>query len=99
MWVYLPSMCWPSAQDMADSNWDFDSQLETVASSLVLNTKPMPVKSWRLAWKRKNWIKRLCGRMLSPLTADRGVELWIASLADTLPTPSAGEAAGPGKNN
>jgi len=50
---------------------------------LMSRSKHLRAKSWQRAWKTKPWMKRLYGRIYEPSIASRGVELWIASLADT----------------
>ena len=44
-------------------------------------SKPLRAKSWLAAWKKKDWIQHLFGRILKPSMADLGAEKWIASLA------------------
>ena len=45
-------------------------------------SKPLRAKSWLAAWKKKDWMQRLFGRILKPSIVCLGVEKWIASLAD-----------------
>lgn len=83
MWIYLPSTLYQSAQESAVSTLDLNSQqTERLAQSVSLNAKLSRPQSWRLAWKRKRWIRVLSGATLEHSTASRGVESWIASLAD-----------------
>ena len=49
---------------------------------VMSRSKPLRAKSWLAAWKKKDWIKRLFGRILKPSMANLGVEKWIASLVD-----------------
>ena len=44
----------------------------------------MRAKFWLNACKKKSWIRHLFGQISNPLMANRGVEKWILSLADTL---------------
>lgn len=87
MWIYVPLTFSPSVPEPGDSKSAFDWRYLLLVRSATLNAKPMPAKSWQLAWKRKSWMIRLFGRILEPLTADRGVEAFIASLADTRASP------------
>ena len=49
---------------------------------VMSRSKPLRARSWLAAWKKKDWIKRLFGRILKPSMADLGAAKWIASLAD-----------------
>ena len=83
MWIYLPSTLYRSVQESEASTSDLNSQqAERLAQSVSLNGKLSRPQSWRLAWKRKRWLRVLSGAILEPSTASRGVESWIASLAD-----------------
>lgn len=82
MWIYLPSTLCQSAQESEVLTSDLNSQqTERLAQSVSLSGKLSRPQSWRLAWKRKRWIRVLSGAILEPSTASRGVESWIASLA------------------
>ena len=65
-----------------ESSLDLSWQSQLLEQSVMSKSKPLRVKSWQAAWKRRDWIKRLFGRILKPSTANLGVESWIASLAD-----------------
>ncbi len=82
MWIYIPSEFYPSAQESAESNLDLSWQSQLLEQSVMSKSKPLRAKSWQAAWKKKDWIKRLFGRILKPSMANLGVESWIASLAD-----------------
>lgn len=82
MWIYLPSEFYPSAQELAESSLDLNSQSQLLEQSAMSRSKPLRAKSWLAAWKKKDWMQRLFGRILKPSMADLGVEKWIASLAD-----------------
>ena len=82
MWIYLPSEFYPSAQELAESSLDLSSQSQLLEQFVMSRSKPLRAKSWLAAWKKKDWIKRLFGRILKPSMANLGVEKWIASLAD-----------------
>ena len=89
MWFYLPSMCYPSAQEQVALNSDCASPSETPCElSVTLSGKSTqrPI-SWR-GWKTRPWIQRLFGTTLRPLTASRGAGLWIASLRATRANPT-----------
>ena len=82
MWIYIPSEFYPSAQELVASNLDLNSQSQLLEQSVMSRSKPLRARSWLAAWKKKDWIKRLFGRILKPSMANLGVEKWIASLAD-----------------
>jgi hypothetical protein len=82
MWIYIPSEFYPSAQESAESSLDLSSQSQLLEQSAMSKSKPLRARSWLAAWKKKDWIKRLFGRILKPSIANLGVEKWIASLAD-----------------
>ncbi len=63
-------------------NLDLSWQSQLLEQSVMSKSKPLRAKSWLAAWRKKNWIKRLFGRILKPSMANLGVESWIASLAD-----------------
>ena len=50
------------------------------APSVTWRGKPMPLRSWRRAWRRAIWTRLLSGTTYSPLTLDRGITWWTASL-------------------
>lgn len=56
----------------------------------------MPSASWRRLWKRAPWLHALCGAMPEPSEADRGVALWMASLAASRASLIASPAGAPG---
>ena len=82
MWIYIPSEFYPSAQDLAASSLDLNSQSQLLEQSVMSRSKPLRARSWLAAWKKKDWMQRLFGRILKPSMANLGVEKWIASLAD-----------------
>ena len=61
---------------------DLNLRSQLLEQSVMSRSKPLRAKSWLVAWKKKDWIKRLFGRILKPSMANLGVEKWIASLAD-----------------
>lgn len=82
MWIYIPSEFYPSAQESAELNSDLSWQSQLLEQSAMSKSKPLRARSWLAAWKKKDWIKHLFGRILKPSMANLGVEKWIASLAD-----------------
>lgn len=76
-WYFVPSTCVPATED---SSSDSDSLGCPPEPFVTLNGIAMPRPlSWQ-GWKRRSWISRLCGLILSPSTVQRGVEAWISSL-------------------
>ena len=61
---------------------DLNSQSQLLEQFVMSRSKPLRAKSWLAAWKKKDWMQRLFGRILKPSMADLGVAKWIASLAD-----------------
>jgi len=82
VWIYIPSEFYPYVQELAESSLDLSSQSQLLEQSVMSRSKPLRAKSWLAAWKKKDWMQRLFGRILKPSMASRGVEKWIASLAD-----------------
>jgi hypothetical protein len=82
VWIYLPSEFYPSAQESAELNSDLSWQSQLLEQSAMSKSKPLRARSWLAAWKKKDWMQRLFGRILKPSMASLGVEKWIASLAD-----------------
>lgn len=80
-WLYVPGL--------EGSSLPFTSSATTtepwVTSSGKATQRPL---SWP-GWKRRPWIKLLFGTISRPSTADRGAELWIASLRATHASRSA----------
>lgn len=60
---------------------------------LTWNGKPLQPRSLSRSWKQASWLRRLFGLTLPPSTRDLGVERWIASLADSLASPTASPAS------
>ena len=82
VWIYIPSEFYPSAQELAASSLDLNSQSQLLEQFVMSRSKPLRAKSWLAAWKKKDWMQRLFGRILKPSIVCLGVEKWIASLAD-----------------
>jgi len=87
MWIHVPAMpslpsC-PSVPAAGDSIWDSDSLCRALAQSVTWRGKHSAANAWSQRCKRTPWMMLLCGTILPPSTAARGVEAWIASLAAT----------------
>lgn len=80
MWINVPYESSGFVPAEGGSNSDCDWRCQLLESSVTLNGKRTLSKSFRRGWKTKPWLRRLFGRIWPPLTADRGVERWIASL-------------------
>lgn len=81
MWIHVPtSALQASAQEPKGSGWPLDSLFQALARSCTLNAKRTRAQTWSASWKRDSWMKRLCGQIPEPLTAEHGVGCWIASL-------------------
>lgn len=82
MWIHLPSTCCPSAPGTAASTSELTlPQAERLASSATLSAKRSLPRYWRLAWRKKSWLRLLSGPTCEHSTADLGVASWISSLA------------------
>lgn len=84
MWLYVPSPASSCSAEPAcsasDSPAPLPDSVSAIAQCATLNGKLSPPASWRRAWTRATWIKRLSGLMSQPSTLQRGVDAWIASL-------------------
>jgi len=97
MWLHVPSMSCPSAPESEDLNSESGSPSQGPEPCAMSNGRltPRPL-SWR-GWRTRLWIRHLVGTMSRPSTAARGVESFVASLADihANPSPSPESAAEP----
>lgn len=98
-WLYVPRAFLPggstsSPSAPASADWSSASELPSPerAESLTWRGKPQPPQAWSRAWRRGGFIRLLSGLTLEPSTLDRGVESFIASLAETLASPTASPA-------
>ena len=93
MWILpktvAPLMSWSSAQATLASISDLNEQSQICASSLLVRSKPSPVRTWLRKWKRDSWTQHLSGRILRPSLAERFAAKWTSLLADTPASPSA----------
>jgi len=92
MWLHVPSTSLASARAVPVSIEDSISLCRQVAPCVGLNGKPSPPSSWRRAWTKDRFIKRLFGRIYEPSTAARGVASWMESLRATRANRSASRA-------
>lgn len=82
MWIHLPSTSCQSALGTVDSTSDLTlQQAERLARSATLSGKQVLPRYWRLAWRKKSWLRLLSGATCEHSTADLGVASWISSLA------------------
>lgn len=78
-----PSTESPCAQASAGSTLPSALRFADFAASLTWRGKPAQPQALQRAWKQGGFIRLLSGLTLEPLTAARGAELWISSLAAT----------------
>lgn len=86
MWLHVPTSAF--AAEAADSTLDSDSLCLTLAASATWKEKSLKPASWRRALSRAGWTTRLSGLTYSPSTLSRGVDVWLASLAVSLVSPT-----------
>lgn len=61
---------------------DLSEQSQACAQSLIVRSKPSPVRTWLQKWKRDSWTQHLSGRILKPSHGQIFMDLWTSSLAD-----------------
>lgn len=85
MWLYLPhtSTSSASALEAEDSISESGWQCQALAACVVWRGKHSPSATWSARCKKVSWLKPLFGAMLPPSMAARGVESWMASLAES----------------
>ena len=90
MWIHLPSsVSTPAAADLtSDSSWPF----QVLEQSVTWKETRRRSRSWWTTCRRASWMMRLCGQIPAPLTAGRGVEQWIGSLAGSRASHSQSQA-------
>ena len=59
---------------------DLNEQSQICGQSLLVRSKPSPVRTWSLKWKRDSWTQLLSGRILKPSLGESFVESWTSSL-------------------
>ena len=82
MWLFVPEQYCPSARGSADLTWGSNSLYETLTRFVTLKESYLRPQSWLTVCKRVVWIRRLCGLILPPLTAARGIKEFISSLQE-----------------
>jgi hypothetical protein len=90
MWI-IPKPLHTSAyvQDMAALTLDSGELSELCAQSLLVRSKPLPVRTWSRRWKRVGSMPRLSGRILKPSLGCSFAEKWTSSLEASLVSHSA----------
>lgn len=81
MWIIPPSLA--CARELADSTSDCEWRSQLLERSVTWNTKLRLSRSWSRAWKADRLTRHLYGLICEPSTADRFVESWISSLAES----------------
>jgi hypothetical protein len=90
VWIYLPeSTSSLSAPVLPASISASDWRFQALARSATWRETRMQSRRWCRLWKQKRWMRRLCGVMSNPSTADDGAARWIASLRATRASHSA----------
>ena len=81
MWI-LPKQLHTlaSVQDTGALISDLQEQSQISAQSLLVRSKPLPVRTWLAKWKRDSWTQHLSGRILKPSLGRSFVTEWISSL-------------------
>jgi len=91
MWI-LPKNYQPSsvfAADTLESSEDLTLPGLNIESSLMWRSKPSPLQTWSLRWKRESWLRHLFGRILKPSQRTYFEAQLTLSLAVTLANRSA----------
>lgn len=86
MWLHIPqnlSTSCPCAPESAGLTSDLDSLARMLAQSATWRGKSSAPRYWLGRLKTVGWMMHLSGLTLKPSMVSRGVESWIASLADT----------------
>ena len=92
MWLYVPSLSLPDAEAWTSPS---DSQLQTISQSATWRTKSLRPASWRRVLRMEASLRHLSGLISDPSAAQRGVDTWISSLADSLVPTSPSLASRP----
>jgi len=83
MWLHIPTISCQSAQEQEASTSLSKFQSRMLALFATSKGKSKPPQFWQRAFKTKPCMKRLSGLTCPVSTANRSVDLWIASLAAT----------------
>ncbi len=81
-WLYVPTSS-ASAPEAEGSISESDWRCQMLAQSVTWNEKLSPSRSWSRRLKLVSWTRLLYGAISRPSTANRGVESWIGSLAES----------------
>lgn len=94
-WLYIPRSGTSASTQVEEAlTSDCTERCRTLAASATWRSRPRPLAHWLRLWKRERWMRRLCGLMPEPLTADASVASWLALLEEAparsspSPTPS-----------
>tara|TARA_R110002020_G_scaffold459252_1_gene677206 strand:+ start:2676 stop:4136 length:1461 start_codon:yes stop_codon:yes gene_type:complete len=85
LWLYIPgakptSVSTPEAVDLTSaSSW----QIQQLSQSFTWSEKFTQPRSWWTIYKREYWMRRLCGLIPEPSTANHSLIKWIGSLVDS----------------
>lgn len=84
-WLYVPSACAAASEGsiLGSTSEPREPDWEDLARCAWSRGKRSPSQHWRRKWSAAPWMRRLSGLTCEPSTLARGVESWIASLADT----------------
>ena len=97
MWTYTPSKSAPAwACLVKDCEPGSPTWASRIAPLHTLSGKHTPPASWQRAWKTAPWMAHLSGPTCSPLTVQRGVAQWIASLRASRAKTSHSQGDAPG---
>lgn len=90
MWI-IPKPLHTSLSAPATEALISDSQelSEQCAQSLLVRSKPSPVRTWSQKWKRDSWTSHLSGRILKPSRGSSFAAQWTSSLEASLVSLSA----------
>lgn len=82
-WAYIPNLSGTSASvpEEEDSTSASSWRCQALAQHFVSRGKHSPSPIWSRRCAKVSWLKHLAGQMPEPSMADRGVALWMASLA------------------
>ena len=92
MWIIpkpLLSTISPSVLDTAALTLGLAESSEACAQSLLVRSKPSPVRIWSRKWKRDCWTWHLSGRICGPSHLDVFTDSWTSSLGGSPVSPSA----------
>ena len=61
---------------------DLNEQSRVCEQSLLVRSKPSPLRTWLQRWKRDSWTRHLSGRILRPSLGNAFARKWTCYLAD-----------------